>query len=123
MVNSNKYRNVSRTTGDIELGRELAYLRLSRGMTQAQLADALTTRTPTSWTQVRVTNFETGRTPLTLANFVQICQVLDVSPAYMLSRVLRGGWSVPAVDMPEVRPLPGVARLWDDITPWGGQRG
>ena len=54
-----------------ELGRQILRLRLARGLTQAQLADALGTKQPA------VARLESGSYRPSLATLVKISQVLD----------------------------------------------
>lgn len=74
----------SRTHGDTLVGHQLRRVRVARGHTQEELAHALTESTPSSWTQSRVGNYETGRIPLSLARFIQVCACLQVHPARVL---------------------------------------
>lgn len=75
---NNTYPNRWRTRGDIALGRWLARSRVQRSLTQADMAQALTEATVTPWTQVRVSNYETSRSPLTVSQLAQVLEVLGM---------------------------------------------
>lgn len=66
------YRNRHRTRADISLGHHLATLRVARGLTQGEVAEAMTDATGARWTLVTVSNLERGRTPCTVVQYVQL---------------------------------------------------
>ena len=72
------YPNRWRTRGDLSLGRWLAAARITRSITQAELADTLTASTGVTWSQDRVSNYETARSPLTVSQLVQVVYALGM---------------------------------------------
>ena len=76
-----KYRNRHRTRADLSLGHYLATVRVSRGLTQTEVAESMTEATGVRWSQVTVSNIERGRTPCTVVQYVQLAGLygMDVS--------------------------------------------
>lgn len=62
------------------LGANLRELRRTRGMTQMQLSCLVGT-----FTQASLSNYESGRREIGLADALAVCQALDVSLAELLS--------------------------------------
>lgn len=75
------YRNRHRTRADISLGHHLATLRVARGLTQGEVAEAMTDMTAARWTQVAVSNIERGRTPCTVVQYVQLSWLYGMDTA------------------------------------------
>ena len=109
-----QYRNNSRTDLDLRAGELLATRRVTMNMSQGEVAEEWARVAGVARSQVTVTNYETGRTPLTLSQLFQVCEVLGMSPATVLelgTTVDRDGrhpWTTPRVILPPVSDRPRV---------------
>lgn len=101
------YRNRHRTRADITLGRHLANFRVARGLTQDEVAEAMTERTGARWTQVTVSNLERGRTPCTVVQYVQLSWLYGMDTSVL--PVIHAEASMPCEVLPDdIAPRPRV---------------
>jgi len=73
-----RYRNRHRTQADLAIGHYLATVRVNKGLTQTEAARRLSSTVGVRWTQVTVSNIERGRTPCTVSQYLQLCQVYGI---------------------------------------------
>lgn len=69
-----------------QVGRNVAAIRRSRGMTQAELAQSISSLTPLSWYQQTVAKVESGVRALKFSDAVDLARALDVSTDDLLDQ-------------------------------------
>lgn len=79
------YRNRHRTAADLDIGLALATARVHARLTQTAAAEALARLTGAPWSQVAVSNVETGRTPATVSQVVLMTLVYNAPDPFNLT--------------------------------------
>lgn len=93
---STYYRNKHRTKADLTIGEYMAKMRVSKNLSQTDLAETLTELTGVEWKQVTVSNIERGRTPVTVSQWCQLEWVLGRLDAKLTGEELM----TPVVNLP-----------------------
>ena len=76
--NSNNFTNIT-----LKVANQIKSLRRGKGLSQKDIADHL------SITAQQVTNYELGKSSLTIERFVEICGILAVNPIVLLEKCYR----------------------------------
>jgi transcriptional regulator with XRE-family HTH domain len=76
--NSNNFTNIT-----IKVANQIKSLRRGKGLSQKDIADHL------GITAQQVTNYELGKSSLTIERFVEICTILVVNPIVLLEKCYR----------------------------------
>lgn len=84
MSASKKHHHATRMESDIVIGGLLKDHRTRLGWTQEQLAEQLTEFTGVRHYQAHIARIESGRSPVPLVKFLQICELLGIIPTTIL---------------------------------------